>query len=445
MLYGIEILFPSNAEFDWLITLSLVVCVLFLALLGAPLFIVILAAAMIGFYSAEIPLTVITVEVYRLVDTPLLLALPLFTFAGYVLAESNLSTKLVRLAQVLLGWLPGGLAVVAFVSCAFFTAFTGASGVTIVAVGALLFPALVRAGYPEKFSLGLVTTSGSLGLLLAPSLPLILYGVIVQQMDLPKPFSMRDLFIAGLLPAFLMIFMLSMYSVWTNRSFGISSPKFSKAEVRAAWMDMRWELPLPFLVLGGIYSGLFTVSEVAAVAALYILVVETMILREVKLRELSKITLEAMVMVGGILLILGVSLAFTNYLIDAQIPQYLFTYTQSFITNKYTFLILLNLMLLALGAILDIFSALVIMVPLIVPLALGFGVDPIHLGIIFLANMQIGYFTPPIGMNLFIASYRFKKPITELYSATLPFMLVLLSALILITYIPKLSLIFLDR
>ncbi|OUV12118.1 MAG: C4-dicarboxylate ABC transporter [Alphaproteobacteria bacterium TMED87] len=425
--------------------LILSACVLFLALAGAPLFAVILAAAMIGFYFAEIPLTVITVEVYRLVDTPLLLALPLFTFAGYVLAESNLSTKLVKLTQALLGWLPGGLAVVAFVTCAFFTAFTGASGVTIVALGALLFPALVRAGYPEKFSLGLVTTSGSLGLLLAPSLPLIIYGVIVQQMDLPKPFTMRELFLAGLLPALLMILMLTIYSVWSNRDLGLSHKKFSKAEVWAAWIDMRWEIPLPFLVLGGIYSGIFAVSEAAAVAALYILVIETLVLREVKLSKLFSITVDAMVMVGGILLILGVSLAFTNYLIDAQIPQYLFTSTQSFITNKYTFLILLNLLLLALGAILDIFSALVIMVPLIVPLALGFGVDPVHLGIIFLANMQIGYFTPPIGMNLFIASYRFKRPIMELYSATLPFMIVLLSALLLITYFPELSLILLDR
>ena len=421
------------------------ICVLILAVAGAPLFVVILAAAMIGFYFTEIPLTVITIEVYRLVDTPLLLALPLFTFAGYVLAESKLSTRLVRLTQVLLGWMPGGLAVVAFVTCAFFTAFTGASGVTIVAVGALLFPALVKAGYPEKFSLGLVTTSGSLGLLLAPSLPLIIYGVIVQQMDLPKPFTMQDLFLAGLLPAFLMIFMLTIYSVWSNSSLHIVRPGRSRKEVWAALKDMKWELPLPLLVLGGIYSGFFAVSEAAAVAALYVLVIETIILREVTFRKLFSITIDAMVMVGGILLILGVSLAFTNYLIDAQIPQNLFTLIQSFITNKYMFLILLNLLLLLLGAILDIFSALVIMVPLIVPLALGFGIDPVHLGIIFLANMQIGYFTPPIGMNLFIASYRFKRPITELYRATLPFMLVLLSALLLITYIPELSLILLDR
>ncbi|MFT7255531.1 MAG: C4-dicarboxylate transporter DctM subunit [Candidatus Azotimanducaceae bacterium] len=417
----------------------------FVALLGAPLFVVILAAAMLGFYSADIPLTVIAIEIYRLIDTPLLLALPLFTFAGYVLAESQLSTRLVNLTQVFLGWLPGGLAVVAFVTCAFFTAFTGASGVTIVAVGALLFPALVEAGYPEKFSLGLVTTSGSLGLLLAPSLPLILYGVIVQQMNLPQPFTIQELFIAGILPALLMIVLLTGYSIWSTRGAAIVKGDYTRSDAFAAVKAARWEIPMPVLVLGGIYSGFFAVSEAAAVTAFYVLLVEVFIHREVKVRALPDIIRESMVMVGGILLILGVSLAFTNFLIDAEIPQQLFEWIQTYVSNKLTFLILLNIVLLALGAILDIFSALVIMIPLIVPMALRFGVDPVHLGIIFLANMQIGYFTPPIGMNLFIASYRFNRPITELYRATLPFMAVLIVALLIITYVPAVSLFFLDR
>ncbi len=416
-----------------------------IAFLGAPLFIVILAAAMLGFYVSDIPLTVITIEIYRLVDTPLLLALPLFTLSGYILAESNLSSRLVRVTQAMLGWMPGGLAVVAYVTCAFFTAFTGASGVTIVAVGALLLPALVEGGYRERFSLGLVTTSGSLGLLLAPSLPLILYGVIVQQMDLPKPFTLQELFIAGLLPALLMIVLLTGYSIWSSPSSALQRSAFDRETAWQALKEMRWELPLPVLVLGGIYSGFFAVSEAAAVTALYVLIVEVAIHREVPLPQLPRIIREAMVMVGGILLILGVSLAFTNFLIDAEVPQMLIEWVSEFIESKIAFLILLNLLLLALGAILDIFSALVIMIPLIVPLALRFGIDPVHLGIIFLANMQIGYFTPPIGMNLFIASYRFKRPIAELYQATLPFMMVLLVALLLITYIPDLSLFFLDR
>lgn len=416
-----------------------------LALIGTPLFIVILAAAIVGFYHGEIPLMVIAIEIYRLVDTPLLVALPLFTFAGYILAESQVSSRLVQLSGVFLSWMPGGLALVAFITCAFFTAFTGASGVTIVAVGALLFPALVQAGYRDQFALGLVTTSGSLGLLIAPSLPLILYGVLVQQMDLPVPFAIQDLFIAGLLPALLMIVLLTGYSLYANRGRTLQSGGFSWPEAKAALSAARWELPMPFIVLGGIYSGYFAISEAAAVTAFYVLIVEVFILREVPLRELPRVSREAMMMVGGILLILGVSLAFTNFLIDAEIPQALFEWIQLFIDSKITFLVLLNIVLLVLGAILDIFSALVIMIPLIVPMALAFGVDPVHLGIIFLANMQIGYFTPPIGMNLFIASYRFNRPILELYRATLPFMVVLLVALALITYVPALSLMFLDR
>ncbi|MFT5208579.1 MAG: C4-dicarboxylate transporter DctM subunit [Flavobacterium sp.] len=415
------------------------------ALFGTPLFVVILAAAMLGFYFAEIPLTVIVIEIYRLVDTPLLLALPLFTFAGYLLAESNLSSRLVRLTQVFLGWLPGGLAVVAFITCAFFTAFTGASGVTIVAVGALLYPALVEAGYKDKFSLGLVTTSGSLGLLLAPSLPLILYGVIVQQMNLPHPFTIQELFIAGILPALLMITLLTLYSIWSNRGEVIERGVFTRQDAINALCAAKWEIPLPIIILGGIYSGFFAVSEAAAVTAFYVFIIEVIILKEVKFKELPRVIREAMVMVGGILLILGVSLAFTNYLIDAEIPQQLFDWISFYIKDKLTFLIVLNIVLLALGAILDIFSALVIMIPLIVPVAMRFGIDPVHLGIIFLANMQIGYFTPPIGMNLFIASFRFNRSITELYRATIPFMLVLLIALGIITYVPAVSLFFLDR
>lgn len=423
--------------------MSVVVAVI--AVLGTPLFIVILAAAIVGFYYAEIPLTAIAVEIYRLVDTQMLTALPLFTIAGYLLAESQVSNRLVRITSVFFGWMPGGLAVVAFVTCAFFTAFTGASGVTIVAVGALLFPALMQAGHPERFSLGLVTTSGSLGLLLAPSLPLILYGVIVQQMKVGTPFTLQELFIAGILPAILMITLLTIYSIWVSRGQALVRQSFTWAEARSVLWEVRWELPMPFVVLGGIYSGILVVSEAAAITALYVLIVEVFIHREIPVSALPRITREAMVMVGSILMILGVSLAFTNFLIDAQIPQALFEWIRTYIDDKITFLILLNIALLVLGAILDIFSALVIMIPLIVPIAIGFGVDPVHLGIIFLANMQIGYFTPPIGMNLFIASYRFEKSITELYRATLPFMGVLMIALVIITYVPSLSLYLIGR
>jgi len=415
-----------------------------LAFLGAPLFAIILAVAMIGFYIQGVDLSVIPIEIYRISDTSVLVALPLFTFAGYLLAESRTSDRVVRLSRVFLGWMPGGLAIVSFISCALFTAFTGASGITIVALGALLYPALIQDGYPENFSIGLVTTSGSLGLLFAPSLPLILYGIIAQQMTVGEGVSIEKLFLAGLLPGLLMLFILSVWSLWVIRRMQVQKKRFEIREAFSALKEAKWEIPLPVFVLGGVYGGFFAISEAAAVTALYVLVVEVFIYREISIKKLPEIMRESMVMVGGILLILGVSLASTNYLIDAEVPTRLFTFIQAHVTEKIVFLILLNILLLMLGAILDIFSALVIMVPLLLPVAVSYDINPIHLGIIFLANMQIGYFTPPVGMNLFIASYRFKKSIVSLYRSTIPFMLLLLVAVLIITYWPGLSLMLID-
>jgi C4-dicarboxylate transporter DctM subunit len=428
------------------VTLTIsVLLLIFLAIFGAPLFAVILAASILGFHYLGVNLSVIAIEIYRIADTPVLLALPLFTFAGYMLGESNTSHRLVRLTKAFIGWMPGGLAVVAFVACAFFTAFTGASGVTIVALGALLYPALTEAGYRDKFSIGLVTSSGSLGLLLPPSLPLILYGIIAQQMNIGKNVAINDLFLAGIFPALLMVVLLSFWGLWENRRNPIPCKPFSLKEAVAALRESIWEIPLPFFVLGGIYGGFFAITEAAAVTAMYVMIVEVFIYKEIKISQLPSIMRESMVMVGGILLILGVALASTNFLIDAEVPMRLFNLIQAHVTNKIVFLILLNILLLILGAILDIFSALVIMIPIILPVAVNYGIDPVHLGIIFLANMQIGYFTPPVGMNLFIASYRFNKSITELYQAALPFMIVLLAALLIITYWPALSLFLIQR
>jgi len=414
--------------------------ILLLALLGMPLFVVILSLAISGFYFSEVDLSVIAIEIYRLTNTPLLLALPLFTFAGYLLSHSNTSQRLVRLSRAFLGWLPGELVVVSLVTCALFTAFTGATGITIVALGALLYPALKRENYGKEFSLGLVTTSGSLGLLLPPSLPLIIYAVIVQQMDLEQSVTIKELFIAGIFPSLLMILFIILWSAWTNPNTPSLHTPFNKKEAFNALKESIWEIPLPFIVLGGIYGGIFAISEAAAITALYVLVIETFIYKEVKLKDLPEVAKESMLVVGGILLILGVSLALTNYLIDAEVPTTLFDWVKQHIHSPVTFLIFLTIFLLILGAVLDIFSALVIMVPLIVPLAIGYGIDPVHLGIIFLANMQLGYFTPPVGMNLFIASYRFNKPITDIYKATIPFFFVLLTAVLIITFWPTLSL-----
>ncbi|MCY4045100.1 MAG: TRAP transporter large permease subunit, partial [Cellvibrionales bacterium] len=286
------------------------------------------------------------------------------------------------------------------------------------------------------------TSSGSLGLLLAPSLPLILYGIIAQQMNLGPQFTIQELFIAGCMPALVMILALSAYSLYANRGQQIERQSFSKDKLIQALWSAKWEIPLPFFVLGGIYSGFFALSETAAVATLYVAIVEIFIHKEIRLKQVGGILTQAMTMVGGIILILAASLALTNVMVDAQIPTKFFEWTQHFIDNKITFLILLNIFLLIVGAIIDIFSAIVILVPLILPLALAYGIHPVHLGVIFLANMQIGYFTPPVGMNLFIASYRFKKPITTLYKATIPFMLVLMLTVLLITYVPEISLLF---
>lgn len=416
---------------------------LLLAIIRTPLFVIIAASAMLGFYSEDINLSVISIEVYRLAEMPVLLAIPLFTFAGYLLGESQASTRLVNLTNSLLGWMPGGLAIVAIFACAMFTAFTGASGITIIALGALLYPALKQSGYSENFNLGLLTSSGSLGLLFAPSLPLILYGVVAQQMSLDQPVGIDQLFLAGILPGLLMLVMLSIYAMTQPRKIKNKEPfnaRIALEHIKAA----KWEIPLPLIVLGGIYGGYFAVSEAAAVTALYVMIVEVLIIREIKLSQLPVIMRDSMVMVGGIMIIIGVSLASTNYLIDTEVPTRLFEYIQLHVEDKLTFLILLNLFLLSLGMMLDIFSAIVIIVPIILPIAVGYGIHPVHLGIIFLANMQLGYFTPPVGMNLFIASYRFEKPVMSLYKATIPFFFILLVSVLIITYWPDLSLVLIE-
>ncbi len=416
-----------------------------LVLLGAPLFAIIACVALLGFRHNEVDLSAVAIEIYRVAEMPVLIAIPLFTFAGYLLGESQAPRRLVRMTDALLGWMPGGLAVVALLTSALFTAFTGASGVTIVALGTLLYPALRRAGYREPFSLGLVTVSGGLGLLFAPSLPLILYGVVAQQLNVGRHVTINDMFLAGILPGLLMVGLLSGWGLWENRAARLPLTAFSWQRLIDAMRESVWEIPLPLLILGGIYSGTFAVSEAAAVTAMYVLVIEVFVNREIRLAQLAHIMRESMVMVGGILLILGVSLASTNFLIDAEIPAKLFGFIKAHIDNKYVFLILLNFFLLGVAMMLDIFSALIIMVPLLLPIAIGYGVDPVHLGIIFLANMEIGYFTPPLGLNLFIASIRFNKPVLEIFRSTLPFFFLLLLGVLIITYWPALSLGLLHR
>jgi tripartite ATP-independent transporter DctM subunit len=317
---------------------------------------------------------------------------------------------------------------------------TGATGVTIVAMGALLYPALKQAGYPDRFTLGLLTTSGSLGLLFAPSLPLILYGVLAQQLGVGPPLEIEQLFIAGILPGLLMMVLLGGYSMWVARRLDQALQPFSWKELARAVREAKWEIPLPIVVLGGIYGGFFAPSEAAAVTALYVFVVEVVIQREIAWRKLPAVMRESMVLVGAILIIVGVSMASSNYMIDAEVPTRIFDFIRAHVDSKWAFLILLNIFLLVMGSVLELYPALVLGVPLVLPIAYGYGIDPVHLGIVFLTNMQIGFFLPPIGMSLVIASYRFNRPILELCRAALPFFGLLIVALLIITYWPSLSL-----
>ncbi|MGD9897673.1 MAG: TRAP transporter large permease [Calditrichaceae bacterium] len=409
---------------------------LLLALFGTSLFVIISAIALIAFYFAGIDSTAVIIELYRLASQPVLLAIPLFTFAGYLLAESNTPKRLFNLSRALLGWLPGGLAIVTLVSCAIFTAFTGASGVTIVALGGLLYPLLIQENYSEKFSLGILTASGNLGLLFPPSLPIILYGLVSET-------SIDKLFLAGIIPGAIMVVLLSLYSVLyiKKTSQGQIKIKVSFKELVKSGREAIWEIPLPVIILGGIYTGFFTATEAAAVTAFYVLFIEVIIYRDISIKkDLPRVIRESMVMVGGILVILSAALGLANYLIDAEIPMQILEGMKGVVSTKIEFLLVLNIFLLIVGAMMDIFSAIMVVAPLVIPIASNFGVDPVHLGIIFLANLGIGYSTPPVGMNLFIASFRFDQPIIKLYRATIPFLVILLIALILITYIPELSL-----
>ena len=405
-----------------------------LAFLGSPLFAIIGAIAVLSFHAAEIDSSAVMVELYWIATNPTLVAIPLFTFAGYVLAESKTSVRLVTLSRALFGTVPGGLALVVLLTCAMFTAFTGASGVTIVALGGLLFPILLKEGYPEKFSLGLITTSGSLGLLFPPSLPLILYALVSK-------LSVDKLFAAGIVPGILLVVVLAAYGVRQGKKLHVPKSSFNWSNVRSAALAAGWEIPLPFLIIGGIYSGLFTATEAAAVTAFYVVIVEFFVYRDLHLfQDMPRVMRESMVLVGAILMILGAAMGLTNYLIDEEVPMKLFELTKTFIDSPVYFLIILNLFLIVVGMMMDIFSAIVVVVPLIVPIALAYGVNPVHLGIIFLTNLEIGYLTPPVGLNLFISSMRFKKPVLTVVRATLPYIGILLVALLIITYMPGLSL-----
>ncbi len=421
-----------------------------LALLGAPLFVVIAAVTCLGWYlEAELKADVgfftrpdggagLATDVFiswlkPMGDSPLFIAIPLFTFAGALMGESKTPTRLINLARALLGWLPGGLALVTIVTCSFFTAFTGASGVTIIALGGLLFPILLREKYPERFTLGLLTTCGSLGLLFPPSLPVIVYG-LVARVDVGR------LFQAALIPGIVLCGILFVTSFVQALRSGVPRHPFDARALGKALVGAAWELPLPVIVIGGIYGGFVTAAEASAVTAFYVLLITVVVHRDISPRGLPAIVRKSAVLVGAILMIIGTALGFTSWLTTEQVPQKILGLMQSRIDDQLTFLLTLNVFLLIVGCLMDIFSATLVVVPLIVPVALEFGVDPYHLAVIFLVNLEIGYSTPPVGINLFIAALRFRRSVLALYAASVLFITVLLGALVLVTYVPKLSL-----
>lgn len=540
-----------------------------LAVFGLPLFLVLGTGAMAGYFASGNQLELYFASFYRQVaGNPIYLAIPLFTLTGYMLAESRAPERLVRISRAGLGWLPGGLAIVALVTCAVFTAFTGASGVTIVALGGLLLPALLKDGYPRKFTMGLLTSSGSRGILFPPSLPLIVYAMIagmtlqnidadtVREMrkkaavvetvqpadetatadakpasvddqiaaalaaedkengtepaapaDAPaaKPASVDDqiaaalaaedgagsadpapvekavesaepvepgvaapspvvqpaaaepaeeeafmqvtvdrLFVAGALPGLLALIMIGLYAGWFGKKHNVPRTPFRFIEFLRATRAIAWEIPVPIIVIGGVLGGFLTAVEAAAFAAAWVFVVEVFVYKDIPIKRLAVVFRESMVLVGGILLILMSAQALTNFFIDVEIPQKLFTLVKDTITSPLTFLLILNVFLLVVGMLMDIFSAIMVVVPIIAPVAVYYGINPVHLGIIMLTNLEIGFNTPPVGVNLFVGSLAFRRPVIELVRAVVPFLLISIVALILVTYVPALSLWLID-
>lgn len=415
-------------------TLLAAVALILLALIGLPLFAALGAGSLLLAHHNQLDPALLIIELNRLAGSPNLIAIPLFTFAGVVLAAGGAPQRLIRAFNACVGWMPGGLAGAALAACAFFTSFSGASGVTILALGGLLLPMLTGVRYPERFSLGLLTTSGSLGLLFPPSLAILLYGIVAGV-------NIDELFAAGLVPGTLLLIMLSVYASATGLRVNVPRQPFSASALLAAVRSSAGDLLLPVLLIVGIFGGFVTVTEASAFTALYVLLLEAGLHRTIDLRrQLLDLLAETGVLAGSILIILGVAMGLTNLLIDLQLPMKLLGWMQNGVDSQLQFLLLLNLFLLLVGSMMDIFSATVVVVPLILPLAQRFNVDPVHLGIVFLANLEIGYSTPPVGLNLFIASQRFRKPVLTLFRAALPFLAIMLAWLALITYFPVFSL-----
>jgi C4-dicarboxylate transporter DctM subunit len=408
--------------------------------LGAPVFVTLGGVALILFWGDDSPIASIPLDHYRLVTNPSLPTIPLFTLAGYMLAEGGASKRLIRVFQALVGQFRGGPAIVTALACAFFTSFTGASGVTILALGGLLMPVLLAARYSERSALGLLTGSGALGLLFPPSLPLILYAIIAGSHAKSGGVTIERMFLGGLGPGVLLVFLTAWWGMRQGPKEAKELRSFDWPNARQAIWEAKLELLVPVVALVALFGGFATPVEAAAVTALYVFVIEVLVHRDLHItKDIPRVLAECGLLVGGVLLILGVALGFTNYLVDAQVPASAVEWVTQTIHSKYAFLLVLNLLLLVVGCLMDTYSAIVVIVPLLVPLGAAYGIDPIHLGIIFLANMELGLLTPTVGINIFLSSYRFNKPVMEVTRAVVPMQLVLLTGVLLITYLPFLT------
>jgi C4-dicarboxylate transporter, DctM subunit len=402
-------------------------------ILGAPIFVTLGGVALILLWGNDIPLEMMPIRHYQQVTNASLPAIPMFTLAGYLLAEGGAAKRLVRVFQALVGHFRGGPAIAAVLVCAFFTCFTGASGVTILALGGLLMPVLLAARYSEKNALGLLTGSGSIGLLFPPCLPIILYAIIAN-------IEINQMFLGGIIPGLLMVIAAAIWGVAQSPKDAGEKTSFRWPEAKSALLDAKWELLLPVVACAALFSGHATAVEASAITALYAFIVECWVYRDLRIRrDLPRVMTECGLLVGAILIILGVALGFTGYMIQAQVPEQLIAWVKGTVHSPLVFLLALNFFLLIVGCLMDIFSAIVVVVPLMIPLGAAFGIDPVHLGIIFLANLELGYLTPPVGMNLFLSSYRFNKPMPQVCIAIVPILLVLLGGVLLITYVPFMS------
>jgi tripartite ATP-independent transporter DctM subunit len=433
--FALGLISPDAAGRIWPLTLVIVGA----ALLGAPVFVAMGGIALVLFFREGTPVAAVSAEVYRLIASPTLPAIPLLTAAGYVLAESGAAGRLVRFFRAVFGWMPGGIAVMVAAVCAVFTTFTGGSGVTIIALGGLVYPILRKDGYSEGFSLGLVTASGSLGLLFPPSLPVILYSVVASTRN--QTVAADDLYLAGLLPGLLLVVLTAFYGIVVGRRAEREQAAFAWREVGASAWGAKWELLLPVFIVVLFASGLASMVETAAAALAYAVLVECFVTRDIHIvKSLPEVLLKAAALMGAVLILLSVAMGLTSYLVDAMIPDMLLTWVRTHIHSQVMFLLALNVLLLVLGSVLEIYSAIIILAPLIAPMGAAFGVDPVHLGVIFLANLELGFLFPPVGLNLFLSSSRFNKPLTSLYRHVVPFLIILGAGVLLITYTESMSL-----